>query len=196
MKAAKWALFAAAMLAAGVTAAQEREHDLLIPIGMSAEVGGGVGGFTDTRATDVSKVAGTWSARLVIGTRSVLGGEVAYIGTAQGMNALGLDDKAVLVSNGAEGLLRLNAMTGMFQPYVFAGLSIKHYQLTNEAFNTSSVNDKDDVGEFPVGVGFSVRVGRIIADIRATYRQAFDSTLLGHTPLNNWGAGAKVGFEF
>jgi hypothetical protein len=112
------------------------------------------------------------------------------------MNTLGLDDKALLLSNGSEGAFRMNALRGPLQPYAFVGVAWRHYAIVNSSVNTSSVNNSDDVGEIPFGLGMSYRYKRLIADMRVTYRQAFATDLIGDTNLSTWGAAAKVGFEF
>ena len=172
------------------------EPRLLTPYGMSAEIGGGVLGFTSSKATDVTQVGGSWTARLVIGTRSHVGVEAAYIGSAQGMNTLGLSDSAYLMSQGAEGALRLNALTGAWQPYAVAGAAWRHYSIQNSSFNTSDVKSSDDVAEVPVGLGVAYRYRGVVADLRVQLRPSFNSSLIGDTNLTTWNAGAKIGWEF
>lgn len=174
----------------------ENQPKLLSEYGMAAEVGGGVLGFTASKATDVTKIGGSWTAKLMIGTRTHFGVEAGYIGSAQGISALGVQDSAYLMSHGAEAALRFNALTGDLQPYAVAGGAWRHYSLQNTSYNTSDVKNSDDVAEVPVGVGLAYRYRGVIADVRVQLRPAFDSTLIGNTNLTNWNAGAKLGWEF
>lgn len=168
------------------------------PVGMSLSVGGGVTAFADDDMRDRADLAGSWEARLVIGTRQRIAVEASYLGSAQSVDSLGLDQDAVLVSNGVGGALRLNLLTDRFQPYVLAGAAWRHYDVVNSSFNTSSLNDEDDVLETPFGVGFSYRVERVILDGRGVYRRVFyDDLIQGNAPnLHNWGANLMAGFEF
>ena len=168
----------------------------------AAEVGGGVTGFTDDRMRDLANTGGAWTARLTIGTRMHFAAEVAYNGSAQELTTLGLDDSAMLISSGAEALARWNILADtMFQPYAFVGAGWRHYDLTNTSFNTSSVNDSDNVAEIPVGAGLAFRYEGLIADARFDFRPAFDNELVnpvGDTEfqLHNWTTSLRIGWEF
>jgi hypothetical protein len=172
--------------------------------GMAAMVGGGVTGFTDGDLNDSVDTGGAWTARLIFGTRSLIGAEAAYVGSAQDMNVLGLDSNAMLMSNGIEGLARVNLMAeSPIQPYLFFGIGWKRYSLINEAFNTSSVLDRDDVAEIPLGGGVAFRWEGFVADARVGYAAAIDSDLIptgdpeeDGLDLNNWSGNVRVGFEF
>jgi outer membrane protein OmpA-like peptidoglycan-associated protein len=168
------------------------------PLGMSLGAGGGVTAFADDEMRAFADLAGSWEARLVLGTRQRLAVEAAYLGSAQSVDSLGLDQDAVLVSNGVGGALRLNLLTDRFQPYVLAGAAWRRYDIVNSNFNTSSMNDEDDVLETPVGIGFSYRVERLILDGRGLYRRVFyDDLIQGNAAdLHTWGANLMAGFEF
>jgi len=170
--------------------------DLLTSFGMSAEVGGGVVSFLDKGATDISRTGGIWSARLLLGTRTHFAGELAYVGSAQGLNTLGLDQSAVLMSNGVEGQLRFNFLTGDWQPYAAAGYTWRHYSIQNSQGNTSSVASDKNVGEVPVSLGIAWRYKGFIADVRASLNNAFNNTLIPGTSTSTVTVGGKLGFEF
>lgn len=174
-------------------------------LGLAASVGGGLMGFTDDSLDDMTDTGGAWTARLTLGTRSFLAAEVGYSGSAQNVSTLGLDDEAVLMSHGLEGLARVNILDRtMFQPYVFAGAGWRHYSLVNENFNTSSVRESDDVVEIPVGAGLAFRFGGLIADARFDVRPSFDNDLVNPASaagddefeLHNWSTTVRVGWEF
>lgn len=165
------------------------------PAGMSVEGGGGVTGFLDNDIRDVTKVGGGYNVRLTYGTRSLIGVEAAYVGSTQAIDALGLDNNALLMSNGAEGLARLNLMTGMWQPFVAAGVAWRHYNIRSDV-NTSNVKDKDDVVEIPAALGLAFRNKGFLVDARAGYRQSFSNDLLGTANLSSWQGNINLGVEF
>ncbi len=165
-------------------------------VGLQVEVGGGVQQFLGRTASSITDPAGAWTARLVVGTRSHIAGEAAYIGSAQALDALGVSDKARLTSNGVEGLLRLNVLRGAFQPYAAAGYTFRRYNISNSAVNTSSVADAANVNEIPVAAGLAYRFRPLVTDLRFTLRNAFGTPLLPNANLSTYTVDAKVGFEF
>jgi len=121
MKLIGMAIVGALLATAAVAPAQAEEPQLLTSWGMAVSAGGGVNDFINDDAQEMTGVGGSWDARLVVGTRKYVAFEAAYLGSAQSIDALGLETDARLVGNGAEGVVRVNAMTGALQPYVFAG---------------------------------------------------------------------------
>ena len=165
--------------------------------GMYLLGGGGATGFTQTAATDVSKIGGAYDVRLVVGSRLPIALEAAYIGTANSMTALGLGNNALLYSNGAEGNLRLNLTSkSVIQPYVAAGAAWKHYNLHSAQNTTSDVKSSDDTLEVPMAAGIAMRLGGFIADVRGAYRQSFSNDMIGNANLSNWAAKLNIGLEF
>lgn len=166
-------------------------------IGIGFTGGAAVTGFTDSAAQSFTDPGVGWDVRVGIGTRFVLGGEVAYLGTAQGIDAVGMDDDIFLMSNGAEGVARLNILPGMVQPYVFAGIGWRNYRLVNGDFNNSSVENSDNIGHVPVGGGITLRILGLLVDARGTFRPAFDSDMMGEeVGLHTWSGELHAGFEF
>lgn len=198
--AASLAVVALLLLPAIAGAVEQKK--LATGFGMSASIGGGVAGFTDEQMTDVTDVAGTWETRIGIGTRKIVGFEAAYIGAAQNIDTLGLDNSAVLVGTGLEGVARVNIGKAMFQPYLLAGLGWKRYDITNESFNTSSISDSDNVMEIPVGAGVNYRYEGLILDLRGVFRPSVDDDLVAkpaggdRARLHNWSGVLRAGFEF
>jgi len=170
--------------------------------GMGFLIGGGVTGFTNEEMTDFADPGGNWDARLIVGTRSPIGLELGYSGGAQNMSALGLDNDALLVTNGGEADLRFNFATGAWQPFALVGAAYKNYQLTRADFNTSAVNDSDNVLEVPLGLGLGYRMNALMFDLRGMFRPAFDGELVnapggGDAPsMHTWGARLNLGWEF
>lgn len=168
-------------------------------MGVALSIGGGVVGFTDDEARDFADVGGSWDARLGLGLRGPIGAEVAYIGSANNIEAIGLDDDAILVSNGAEAVARLNLIPeGVANPYLFGGIGWRNYALVNEDFNTSSVQDNDNVGHVPLGVGVGFRVQEVLIDVRGVARPTFEADMMGGggTELHTLTGEARAGFEF
>src|SRR5690554_657333 len=176
--------------------------DTITPFGMGLTVGGGVVGFTNSEMRDNLHTGGGWEARATFGTKTPLALEAAYVGTANRLDTFGVDDNAALVSNGAEANLRLNLSTSTIKPYLVAGAGWKHYAVENTDVNTSSLEDSDNVLEVPLGVGLGYSFNRFIADVRGTWRPAFDNDLIrsevggDDNSLDTWKVGANVGFEF
>lgn len=193
------AALAVSLLALGAWADEGKKDDrpsLMSGLGMDAEIGGGVQRFIDSGLTNVANTGGNWTARIIVGTRTHFAGEAAYVGTAQGMKALGLSDNAVLLSNGVEAAVRWNVLTGNWQPYALAGYTFRRYTIENSAVNTSSVADTANVSELPVAMGVAYRFQGLVADLRFALHNAFGSTLIPDTNLSSYSVNAKVGFEF
>jgi hypothetical protein len=172
-------------------------------IGVGVMAGGGVQDFAWSNARSFTQTGGFWNARLIFGTRQFLGFEAAYVGSAQSISALGLSNDAVLVSNGAEGALRLNipimARASLVEPFAFVGAGWSRFHVTNSSVNTSSVATNDDVLTIPYGGGLAFGYRGFLADARFTYRSTFYNDLLrasGGGRLDNWSVGGQLGFEF
>jgi len=123
----------------------------------------------------------------------------------------------VLVGNGVQGALRLNATVDFpVQPFIFAGAAWRRYDLTNENFNTSDVASKDDVLEIPMGVGIAGHFGGALVDLRGEFRASTMEDMVPATAggnndiadavgvdtgsnsaaMHRWGAKATIGYEF
>jgi hypothetical protein len=186
----------------------EPEHPWYIPRGFGLAIGGGVDDFVGDTASGTTGTGGSWTVRGTIGTRSMLALEGSYIGSAQSIDRLGLDNDAVLVGNGAQADVRLNLLEEEVQPFIYAGGAWRHYSISNETFNTSDVNDNADVFELPVGVGVAGYIpGGFMADVRAEYRAAWGDDLFPDTSdndsdntiggsLDRFGVTGNIGAEF
>jgi hypothetical protein len=170
-------------------------------VGAGVLLGGGYEDFTSSNVRDMTTGGGFWNARLVAGTRQIVGLEAAYVGSARGIDALGLAGDARLVSNGAEGAVRGNLPIAvgrsLLEPFVLVGLGWQHYSLTNTTTNTSDVADRDDVMTLPLGTGFEYSYGRFLADVRFMYhRTYFNDLMRTGGRLDNVSAGTQVGMSF
>jgi hypothetical protein len=192
------------------TTTTTERHGMFSAYGVSLSAGGGVSGFTSSTAREATKDGGGWDVRATIGTRLPLAAEVSYLGSAQRINALGLDNNAVLVGNGVQGDLRLNLVSGMpLQPFIYAGAAWRRYDLTNTNTNTSDVSGTDNVVEFPMGVGLAYHYRGFILDARGEFRPATNNDLMpslnnsddtigndSSAALHRYGVNANVGYEF
>lgn len=176
-------------------------------VGFSLSAGGGVADFTSQDMRDTTAMGGTWAVRAVIGTKTPLGFEGSYIGSAQDVSALGLDNGAMLVSNGVQGALRLNAVTNApITPFIFGGVAWSRFSITNTDRNTSALSDNDDLLEVPVGLGVGGSYRGFGYDVRGELRFATNEDLLPeftagrdtgtHADMHRWGVNATIGYGF
>jgi hypothetical protein len=160
------------------TTDSSRSH-LITPAGMSFVVGGGVMNFTDSDTNSATDMGGMWEARLTYGTRSAIGVEAAYVGSAQDIDALGLDTSAVLLGSSAEAALRVGIpYIPYVQPYAIAGVGVTRFSLVNENFNTSSVDDSETAVDFPLGLGVGFASNGFLFDVRGVYRPMTQDDLI------------------
>ena len=185
-----------------------RKESMMQRYGVAISAGGGASGFTSESLRGTTDPGGDWDVRLTFGTRSPLAFEASYIGSAQGIDALGLDSDAILVGNGAQGALRLNTTVDLpIQPFIFAGVAWRRYDLTNTSNNLSDISDSDDVLEVPLGVGIAGKYRGLIVDARGEFRPAWNEDLVPEIlddagrvddfgSMHRWGVNASVGYEF
>lgn len=194
-----------------VIADTEPEYDAMDRYGITVAIGGGTGGFTNDGMKTATDFGGNWDVRLSFGTQSPLAIEASYIGSAQSIQALGLDEDAILVGNGAQAALRLNGTFDLpVQPFIFGGAAWRRYDVTNADFNTSAVNGSDDVLEIPVGLGIAGKWSGLVLDLRGEFRPTLDNDLVPNfevdpdedfgnddfAAMHRWGVNASVGYEF
>lgn len=191
------------------TVTRETQRMRLSELGFAISAGGGVSGFTSDTARSTTQDGGGWDVRATIGTRMPVAAELSYVGSAQTIDALGLDDNAVLIGNGLQANLRLNLTTrAALQPYLFAGAAWRRYDLANIDTNTSAIAGDDDVLEIPVGAGLAYRYAGLVFDARGEFRGATGADLMPsltqdspfandkRAALHRWGVNASIGLEF
>ena len=182
----------------------DADYSPLSGIGIAVAAGGGAGGFTDATMSDTTDVGGDWDVRVTLGTRSPIAFEGSYIGSAQNITALGLDNDAVLIGNGMQGALRVNATLDLpVQPFAFGGVAWRRYDLSNANTNLSDVAGSDDVLEVPLGIGLAGRMGEFVLDARGEYRMSSEEDLIpsqnrvgSNADMARWGVKGTVGVEF
>lgn len=206
------ASFAAALL---LTALPVSAQEALIPVGVGADrmdpvptdigitatLGGGVEHFVEQTPRNFADVGGSWNLRVAALSRFLLSPELAYVGSAQNMDAAGLDPSAYLLSNGGEANLRLNLLTGMVQPYVFGGIGFRHYSIQSTDTNLTALRDSDTIGVVPVGGGVMFRIEQFVVDARGTFRFAFEDQMMAAAGdedlgMSTWAAELRGGVEF
>lgn len=179
-----------------------RDHGIVSRVGVGLLLGGGYTQFTNSGIRNSTGDGGYWNVRIVEGTRQYVGFEAAYVGDARGMTGLGFSNNARLISNGVEGVLRLNVPIvrghSLVEPFGFVGVGWQHYQITNNSNALADVTSKDDILTLPFGGGLEFAYHGFMADARFTYRETYYNNLLGPQggDLNNWNVGGQVGFEF
>jgi hypothetical protein len=175
------------------------------PTGLGVQLGGGVTGFSRQGARDEFGTGGYWDARAIIGTRSYVGAELAYVGSARDIKAGGVSDNAALLGNGAEAVVRgnlpLRLRSALLTPYVFGGAGWSYYQIVNnDGPNMSGIKDHSNAFVVPFGAGASFSYDHFLADARFTYRAEVNKLVPtgngDHLDLQNWSAGGTLGYEF
>lgn len=169
-------------------------------IGIGLTLGGGGFGFTNDEVNDLVDPGPGWEARAIFGTDTLLAGELAYTGSVSTIETFAGEPDSELVSNGAEAALRINLLQDEIMPFVIAGAGWRNYEVTDTSKGTSSLQNDDNVFEFPVGGGLAFNYGRFLADVRATWRPTVEQDLIrfddDDDALNAWRAAANIGYEF
>jgi hypothetical protein len=174
-----------------------------LPDGFALQAGGGVTGYTKQSARDAFKTGGFWDVRAVIGNRSFLGGELAYVGSAREIAMSGASDSPALVGNGGEAVVRANLplQAGSLQltPFVFGGIGWTHYSITS-GNGGAGIKDSANAGVVPFGGGVTAVYAHFVADARFTYRTMFSNDLVptangDHLDMQSWSAGLTLGYE-
>lgn len=177
--------------------------------GFAFMAGGGYQDFSNSNMRDRTNGGGAWDVRFIGGTRSIIGFEGAYVGSARGIQALGITaNNPNLISNGLEGNLRLNVPIirgdSLVEPYIVGGIGWSQFHIANYNTNTQVLSDfnaqNDNVMTVPLGVGFAYGYKALMLDVRGTYTATYYDNLLQGTnssgTLNTWGVGGQVGFAF
>jgi outer membrane protein OmpA-like peptidoglycan-associated protein len=174
----------------------------LLGAGLGITAGGGVVGFQDSGSRSIANTGGSWEARLTLGTRTPVGLDLAYVGSAQDLNFVGLDTRAYLLGNGAEADLRLQWPRGVVRPFIFGGIGWTHYSVERGTVAGTRLRSSDDVGTVPLGVGLAIGLPHgVMFELRGTERLTFDDDIFSNsgvssTGLDNWNATARLGAEF
>ncbi len=168
-------------------------------VGNGVMVGGGFGNFTGDVSRDETGPVGAWGLKWIGGTRSVIGGEIGYVG---GINTLaGTISDDYLLSTSFDAALRLGwpvpLHSALIAPFAFGGGGWTRYGLVNEGPSRGVLTTgTDHQFTIPMGVGINVGYRGFLAEARGTYRQAFDDELFGSADMSTWGVSLGLGGEF
>jgi hypothetical protein len=191
----------------GRTDTSMQEQNMLDKYGIGVSLGGGVEDFTDDTLRRATSTGGGWDVRVTAGTKSPIGFEGSYIGSAQSIDAIGLDSSTYLVGNGLDGKVRVNLGKWSVTPFAFGGVGWRHYSLSGDSFNTSAVHNSDDVLEIPMGAGLQYEFRGLLLDARGEFRYATANDLMpsagaigtfsnNRADMHRWGAQANIGYAF
>jgi hypothetical protein len=173
--------------------------------GVGLFVGGGVTDYTGSAARDQTSTGGSWTGRLTLGTRSIVGLEGSYIGGANTIHGFTNNNNATLIRNGIEGAVRINlplyVNQTLLEPYISGGVGWNDYRVTNynTAINASVSTGTDSTLSIPLAGGFTFGYHGFLADLRYTIRPTYDQQILinqSSSALTNWDVGGMVGYEF
>jgi hypothetical protein len=172
---------------------------------MAISLGGGISEFADKQIRDRTGVNGEYEARVLFGPSNPLAFEAAYVGTAVGLQGLAGENNATLLSNGVEGLARLNLGNFGIQPFAVGGASYVRYSVVNTNVSLSDVRASDDVFAIPFGAGVASYIPDtgLMVDARFIYRATFNDDLVRPTTTNttgaglgNWNVSLRLGYAF
>jgi hypothetical protein len=173
--------------------------------GIALQVGGGIMNFGSPQMQSVTRAGGYWDARVVLGLRTFLALELAYVGTANPVLPPAVETGGTLVGHGAEGDLRLNipflSRDGAYVlPYGLAGVGWQRYRITG-GDSTGVLAAGDDVLSVPVGGGLTIGYRHLYFDSRFTYRFTRYEDMIpgnqrGADQLRHWAFGGNFGYVF
>lgn len=169
-----------------ITSTAAQPDHLTTEMGSAVTAGGGV-------AVQDEETGGTWAVRGIYGTRSIIGVEGAYVGTARE-----LTDDRMLLSNGGEIALRAGLPIGMdddnrtvVTPFLYGGVGYAWTEVSVEGDNP-----RDDGAYIPAGGGIAVSYDQFYIDARASWREPLVDNLPGGGSDGSLLLSANVGAEF
>jgi len=161
-------------------------------------IGGGVINYLDRDVRDEVGPSGTLDLRLGLGSRRVVAGELAYVGSAGSASAFG----KYLGFEGAEAVIRLQSPRQrgkwLAEPFVFGGAGWSHFEIVKAT--RLALRDTNDLLVVPLGAGLTLGNGPFLFDTRFTYRRTFGEGLVprsngSRARLQNWAVTASLGWE-
>jgi len=161
-------------------------------------IGGGVASYVDRDVRDDVGPSGTWDLRLGLGSRRVVAGELAYVGSAGSAGAFG----KYFGFEGAEAVMRLQypRQRGQWlvEPFVFGGAGWSHFEIVKAT--RLALRDTSDLLVVPLGAGLTLGNGSFLFDARFTYRQTLGEGIVpgsntSRARLQSWAITASLGWE-
>lgn len=152
---------------------------------MTVGVQAGFAGYTD-RIGDATKVGPSWGVRLGSERWGVLGGEVAYEGSRNGIE----ESEGSLYRHGVSAMAKAGLnVTENLKPFVGVGLGLSYVNRSDEA---AAPYRNDFMQELPLAAGVEYRIGALTAGVRASYSYLFNDEFMEATPSQNNPAGGLM----
>ncbi len=128
-------------------------------------VKGGVGSYTGDLG-GLTDAGPSWGLVLNLQPTRVLGLEVGYDGSRNGVDAFGTD--AALLRSGGTAMFKFGfPLLDRYRPVLGAGLGASYVSVQGDQ---SRLVDGDVMQEVPFAAGFEFNTQRVTAGVRATYR--------------------------
>jgi hypothetical protein len=140
---------------------------------VSIEAGGGFGGFTQPQVAGATSLNGTWNARLTVGARWIVAGELFYAGT-RGNEQGEVGGSAGVMTESFGAALRVNVGRRRWQPFAVAGvgwINFHSYGRDQSPFADLTFGHNSNGLAIPLGAGLAWWINRhALVDARATYQ--------------------------
>jgi hypothetical protein len=178
----------------GGSGLEEREDKGGDKRGLTVMLGGGIEGYTNALAPQISPGPAVGVTASLKPT-SVLGIEVGYSGAVNNIDtgsAGGAVDGPDLVRNGGHAVATFGLMASDVQPYILGGIGVSRYNVRG-GFSEGFTDDT--VGHVPVGAGLRTHIGNFTADARLNYNFLFDQEFAANVPERNIGAPGDSDFS-
>lgn len=173
----------------------------IISNNMGVELGGGLSTFSDDLGEALDGGA-SFTGRVILGTRSMAGIEVAYFGAVNGLDTVNnelaleignVDSKSTVYSNSGEVLARLNLAGSKWpvRPFIAGGVSYFRLDSDLDAFD-----DRDAMG-IPVAAGLQVYPWQYLTvGLRGEYKVLVDPFSNDFPGGDQYGGTLTVGAAF
>jgi hypothetical protein len=162
-------------------------------VGVTAVIGAGVTGFTDSVMRDVAGASLTWDARVAVGSQLPIALEVGYLGSDVALP--GMQDCTLEVET-IDAAARYNiAPRARLAPYVLLGVGWQRFVLVG-APAASGMRTSNSSLVVPVALGVQLRVvDGLLIDVRGTYRASQAGGMVADASMNAWDATVSLGAE-
>ncbi len=166
-------------------------------VGVTATVGGGVTGFTDSAMQGIAGAGLAWNARVAVGSRWPFALELGYLGTGTTLSSMG---NATLEGETLDAALRY-AVTprARWTPYAQIGVGWRVFHVVGASTQLMPpgmwTSDRSLV--VPASVGMQFRLGTgIVLDTRGTYRASEGPAMVRDaTGMDAWEVTLSLGAE-
>lgn len=164
---------------------------------LSLAVGLGVSNFRGALNNNLG-VGPSWDLRAGVGNDTVIGGELAYVGTAHSLrnadNDLGAGVDGTAVATMGDAMVRFNAThDGAWQPFAAVGLGL----LSLDVRDAETTVDRGTALTIPLSAGLNFYTGRrMLIGGRVNYRVLTEIVDNDIPSGDEWNAGLSVGATF